>query len=350
MVALRPVAAAALLLAVSLLVSCSDYQLAVSKDAYAMSDTSSEYDVRGETSEDIVDDASGLVDVVEADSGEVSANASINLIFQYSNFGNDAGRCVFDVAFYELAEDDGLGDGGTAQTITMPETAGTCAFTMFDPDDAGSGGSMTVLGTLDAGAELHVTNDTFDITLARSEGADGSVRYRWDTCSHDAFPFAQTLSLIGTAVDGPILAFDLPDVIAVGPDVVQQVPATTDLEAGILPQLLSLPLEWQWGWSAAFPSTSAGAVDVFQMFVLRNQRSADDQLLESLACMPTADGSLTVPAADLAQLTPDPGDDSTYATAQLDTYFSGVAAEAPWGHTLRAQSLISMSGLLRLSP
>lgn len=330
----------------SLLAGCYDYRLGGVKDASGAGDTALEYDPTVDTA-DIPSggDTSGVVPIPS-----IASNASINVIFQYSSFGNSGGNCVFDVAFYTVANDDGMGDGGTAQTISMPADPGTCAYTRFDPDDTGSGGSMTVQGTLDAGPELHATNASFDITLTREESDDGSLRYHWNDCKREDFPFAQALSLSGEGVDGAIPAFDLPDVIAVGPDVIQHVPAMDDLELGILPQSLSEPLEWVWGWSAGFPSTAEGPVAFSEMFILRNARSSDNQLLESLACLPVADGSLTVSAADLAQLTPDPGDDSTYAAGQLDATFAGAEAEAPWGQTVRAQSLISMSGLLRLSP
>ncbi len=278
------------------------------------------------------------------------ADASVNLIFQYSNFGDDTGKCSFDVAFYTVEEDDGYGDGGTGQTITMPSDAGTCAFTELDPDDPGTGGSMTVQGTLDAGPELQATNADISLLLAREEADGGALTYHLDDCTRDTFPFGQTLSLSGIGVPGEIPAFNLRDVISVGPDIHQQVPAPDDLDNGVLPQSLSEPLEWDWEWGGPFPTTSEGEATVSEMFVLRNRRSSDDQIFEALSCMPTEDGALTVPPEELAQLTPDPGDDSTYASAQLDAYFAGAAADAPWGQVLRAQSLITLSGILRLSP
>lgn len=336
-----------LLLVVS---GCSDYSLTGMKAYSGLGDSGSEFDADtgGWTEYAETDDTAGA-SLVEAEETEVaSANASINVIFQYVSFGAETSGCSFDVAFYEPAEDDGFGSGGTAQTITMPEVAGICAFTRFDPDDTGSGGSMTVLGTLDAGAELRATNTDYDITLAREESADGSIRYRWSECSHDTFPFGQTLSLSGAGTGVAIEAFTLTDAIAVGPDIVQHVPATADLDLGILPQSLTTTLDWEWSWSTDFTSTSEGAVTMSEMFVVRNVRREGDRLLEALACMPATDGALTVTAADLSQLTADPGDDSTYACAQLDARFSGAEAEAPWGQTVRAQSLVSVSGLLRL--
>ncbi len=324
---------------------CADYALHQHKDTPAAGDTGDTFDPDGDSATDSGGDTSGEVPAMD-----IASNASIQVIFQYSNFGADAQPCTFDVAFYTVADDDGYGDGGTGQTITMPSTAGTCAFTSFDPDDAGSAGSMTVLGTLDAGDELRATNADHDITLAKESGEDGSVRYRWNGCTQAEFPFGQALSLSGDGAEGAIPAFDLADVIAVGPDVTQTAPAASDLDLGILPHSVSDPLDWQWTWSGGFPTTSEGDVAVSQMWVLRNQRRSDNALLEALACMPLTDGALTVPADDLSQLTPDPGDDSIYASAQLDTYFSGAEADAPWGQTVRAQSLISVSGILRLSP
>ncbi|GDX81304.1 hypothetical protein LBMAG42_31150 [Deltaproteobacteria bacterium] len=338
-------------LALLLMLGCSDYSLTGTKQYSGLGDSGAEFeaDTGGWTEYADADDTAG---VSLSEATEASANASINVIFQYVSFGAETSACSFDVAFYEPAEDDGYGSGGTAQTITMPEVAGTCAFTRFDPDDTGSGGSMTVLGTLDAGEELHATNADYDIALAREEAADGSIRYRWSGCTHDTFPFGQTLSLSGAGAGAGVAieAFSLTDAIAVGPDMLQSSPAAADLVLGILPQSVTTPLDWEWSWSADFPSTSEGPVAMSEMFVLRNVRREGDRLLESLACMPSADGALTVGAADLSQLTPDPGDDSTYASAQLDARFSGAEAEAPWGQTLRAQSLVSVSGLLRLSP
>lgn len=328
---------------------CQDYELTGLKEDADTLDTASSFEPDADA-EDTGPEGEGAGDGEVVEPAEEQANASINLIFQYSSFGNTAAGCVFDVAFYPVTEDDGYGSGGTAQTIDLPTEPGTCAFTRFDPDDTGTGGSMTVRGTDDAGAELHAYNGAYDIPLRRQESEDGTVRYRWEECTHSGFPFAQTLSLRGDGKAGGIAAFDLPEVIAVGPDVIQNHPSPEDLDRGVLPTSLAQPFDWQWAWSAGFPSTAEGPVAVTQMFVIRNARTADNQLLEALACKPTEDGGLTVDPSDLGQLTPDPGDDSTYGAAQLDTYFEGAAAEAPWGETLRAQSLISLSGLLRLSP
>lgn len=345
----RPAGVVAALAAALLGAGCQDYALSGLKEDADTLDTASSFDPAADAEETGPEgEGAGEGEVVEP--AEEEANASINLIFQYSSFGNTAAGCVFDVAFYPVTEDDGYGSGGSAKTIDMPADPGTCAFTRFDPDDTGTGGSMTVRGTADAGAELHAYNGSHDITLRRQESEDGTLRYRWEECAHSTFPFAQTLSLRGDGEPGGIEAFDLPEVIAVGPDIIQNHPAEADLDRGILPTSLAEPFDWEWEWSADFPTTSEGPVQVVQIFVIRNARSSDNQLLEALACMPTKDGELTVDPADLGQLTPDPGDDSTYGAAQLDTYFQGADADAPWGETLRAQSLISMSGLLRLSP
>ncbi|MDP2310059.1 MAG: hypothetical protein Q8P18_28845 [Pseudomonadota bacterium] len=328
---------------------CQDYQLYQLKDEPGAEDTAGTFAPLVDIEENgALDDTAGELALVVPSVG--AANASINVILQYSSFGNAAQGCSFDVAFYPLTGDDGYGSGGTAQTINMPADPGTCAFTLFDPDDTGTGGSMTVRGTVDAGAELHAYNESYDITLTRQESDDGSLRYRWEGCDRSVFPFAQALSLSGSGEEGGIDAFDLPDVIAVGPDVIQTYPTDSDLDLGVLPLSLAQPFDWQWDWSAAFPSTAEGPVTVAQMFMIRNARTSDNRMLEALACKPAEDGGLTVDPEDLGQLSPDPGDGSTYAGAQLDTYFYGATADAPWGQTLRAQSLISMSGLLRLSP
>lgn len=334
----------------ALLVGCQDYQLQGAKLDPGPEDTGGAFDpgldtASAETPE--VYDGEGELEIEEP-SGE-EAQASFHVVFQWGAFGRTVGRCQFEAAFYALEEDDGLGDEPSGQQMNMPEEAGTCAFTDYDPDEAGEPGDMSIRGTLDAGPSLRVYDEGWEIELTSSVDGDGNIRYNWTECERETFPFGRTLGISGPGVSGGIGAFDLDDLIVVGPDHVVLEPAEEDLDSEILPHSLSEPFVWSWDWATPLPVSPEGEVTPDLMFVLRNARRSDNALLESLACMPEEDGIVVVDPEDLAQLTPDPGDGSTYGSAQLDATFEGASVETPWGQTGRVRSMISMSGLLRLS-
>lgn len=288
----------------------------------------------------------GMVALPDPIPTEVEAEASINLRFEYGDFGERVSACSAEVAFYTISEDDGYGDGNTAGTITQPEDAGTCAFTALT-DTSGSGGSLSVRGSVDAGESLRMWGAA-RLDLPRQESGD-ALTYSTN-CSAETYPFGHTLSLSGNGVAGGIGTFTLHDVVAVTPDIRQTAPTDADLDAGILPQSVSEPMDWGWEWTGPFPTTADGPAETSQMFYIRNMRRDDNAIFEAIACMPDEDGWLTVPAEMMSLLTPDPGDDSLYASAQLDTYVYGVEGDAPWGETVRVQSKVVLSGLVRLTP
>jgi hypothetical protein len=105
---------------------------------------------------------------------------------------------------------------------------------------------------------------------------------------------------------------------------------------------------WEWALDGAAPETSEGGMTRSEMFVLRNTRRADNFVLEAIACLPAELGRVEVPVELLSQLTPDPGDDSTYAAGQADVYWKGGAVVTAWGSLAKVQTLVSLSGELRL--
>lgn len=78
------------------LAACRDYHLSEQKDRSSAEDTAGAFDpeVDSGADSDLGDTAVDLAAFVETD---LSANASINVILQYTSFGNDSQSCVFDV-------------------------------------------------------------------------------------------------------------------------------------------------------------------------------------------------------------------------------------------------------------
>lgn len=275
-------------------------------------------------------------------------NATFNAILQYTRFGAAVGRCDLEFAFYAPAEGDGLG-GGSGRVIEVPNTPGTCAFTAFDPDEPSVPGAINARGTRSAGAAVTLA-DHATVTLAATVGAEGGLTYLLDDCRHETFPFARTFDIFAPGESGGIPAFSLEAPVAVGPDLVRVLPTDESLVADILPTSLAAPLVLEWALAHTPPETADGALTRTEVFLLRNTRRSDNAVLQAIACIPETPGRVEVPAAYMGLLTPDPGDDSTYAMAQIDVYFEAVPVLTSWGTLATIQSQVSLSGELRLEP
>lgn len=275
-------------------------------------------------------------------------DASFNVAYQYGAFGGSQGRCQVEIAFFQPTTDDGSG-GSSGQSISMPSAPGECAFTSFDLDGTVADGSMNIRGTWTAGDSLTL-DDGATIPLPKVPHDDGTLTYALADCRHDTFPFARAFDVVAPGGDGGLPGFTLEAAVGVGPDLVRVLPDDAHLDQGILDQSVSEDMEWAWEYASDPPETAEGPMVSQEIFLLRNNRRSDNATLEAVACYPAATGELVVPVDMMSQLTPDPGDGSLYASAQVDVYWDGGDVQTQWGQLVKVRSLITLSGELRLAP
>lgn len=337
-----PAQALVALLGAALLGGCSEYGIVSPKDTPTPTPADTGYVPE-------VDSAAEDVPVDETPAAEVpleNIQASFNAILQYNRFGAEVGRCDLEIAFFVPEEGDGTG-GGEGRSMTMPTEPGTCAYTWFDPEEEVAAGAINLRGTLPAGDAVTLTDDA-PIALDAVADDHGNVTYLLEDCRRETFPFTRRFDASAPGVEGGIPAFTLPSAVGVGPDVTRVLPEDDALDREALPVPLDEPLVWEWALDGDAPETSEGGMTRSEMFVLRNNRRADNFVLEAIACLPAELGRVEVPVELLSQLTPDPGDDSTYAAGQVDVYWNGGAVVTAWGSLAKVQTLVSLSGELRL--
>jgi len=330
------------MLGAALLAGCSEYGIVSPKDTPTPppADTGYVPEVEYAAEEAPVDE------IPAAEAPLENIQASFNAILQYNRFGAEVGRCDLEIAFFVPEDGDGTG-GGEGRSITMPTEPGTCAYTWFDPEEEVAAGAINLRGTLPAGDAVTLT-DAAPIALDAAADAHGNVTYLYDDCRRETFPFTRHFDVSAAGVDGGIPAFALAGAVGVGPDVTRVLPEDDALDREVLPVPLDEPLVWEWALDGDAPETSEGEMTRSEMFVLRNTRRSDNFVLEAIACLPAELGRVEVPVELLSQLTPDPGDDSTYAAGQADVYWNGGAVVTAWGSLAKVQTLVSLSGELRL--
>ena len=260
--------------------------------------------------------------------------------------------CDLEVAFLEVEEDDGFGSGAGC-VIEVPAEPGECAITRFDRDQQQADGCTHVQGSLSAGEAVYLTGGDRTLELSREPGEEdaGNAVYRIPRCLEDGHPAGIALDLLvpGGAADDPVPGFALEGTLGVGPMVALVEPEPGGIDAESLAVPVSEELELAWEHLGEIPWLSGSGLSRETTVFIRNQEQ-DMFLFEALACRPDGEGTLTIPAAVLAELTvpPEAEPDLYYTSLQIDVHYRSDPITMPFGGISGVRSGVSLTGVVRL--
>ena len=307
---------------------------------------------------------------------DVPVDLVVDVAWQDNNWGLDQTRCQVQVAFHPLAVapdgDGGGGGGGSPQGgVTVPEAPGTCAVTVLEPppqpgesgepggepqgDDPVAPGDpdddWQVQGEVLGPDAIHITDGLRRLTLEGVDLDDGGVRYELAGCDGDAFPFAASFALdVAPSADPDgVHAFEMPDLIAVGPRLHIDAPLH-DPHAGFPTASAAEDLAVRWSFEGPDPRVDGAAVTPDVMIKLFAQDPSRAQPDRWLLCAPEEEGWFDVPAEALAELT-DGMDDPTAWHLSLDVHseVAGRPQETPWGELLEVRAHVSSGAPLQFA-
>lgn len=271
---------------------------------------------------------------------------SFNSWSQQRVWGPGEPCCDLEVAFLEVEEDDGYG-AGAGCVIEIPGEPGSCALTRFDRDQDQADGCMNVRGSLAAGEEVYLSSADRDYELVQEPVEEGGVVYRLPGCPAGGHPEGVALDLLvpGGGAHDPVPGFALEGNLGVGPGLELLEPAT-DGESLAVPTDEDLDLVWEH--TGEIPGLANAGLHRETVVFIRNQEP-DMFLFEALACLPDAEGQLTIPAAELSALTPPGGDaGDVHTSLQLDVTYTSEGIPMPFGSVAGARSGVSLTGVIRL--
>ncbi len=291
------------------------------------------------------------------DTASPTLHARVTMAFsvalQRGDWGDSVTRCQVEVAFLEEGQHDGLFDSDGGSEITLPSTPGSCAYTSF-ADVEPALGLWTVRGTRRAEDSiwLHGDDGALELTLGTDE--TGRYTYSLPDCDEHSFPFAQVLDLEVPGWSGPdgLTSFSAPEAFAVGPDMAITSMSHSPDERGWVVVPAGDDISLVWSYDDALPTVDGEAVAHTPYVMLRNMHPAVEDPIEALACLPSVTGTVTISAADLAQLTPtdDPESGDPFVAFQVDAWYEGPEFQTPWRSSSRVLSVVTEGGIVVLEP
>lgn len=321
---------------------------------------------------------------------ETPVDLKIDVAFQEHGYGENMTRCQVQVAFKPLREqaEEGSHDGGghgdgaddgpqqgdpgeerpAGTHVERPRTPGECVFSEVerptpggggqpggDPGEPGSGGDhdheggvddWQVSGQVIGPEQVFVDSGPERLSLVAVDTDQGGVRYELAGCDAASFPFSRTLGLDVPGSQDPdgVHAFEMEDLIAVGPRVVLDHPMRdADGRHPILDP--AQDLEVRWTMDGADPVVDGVAVEPKTLIQIQHQavdRQASDRWL---VCWPEEEGWFDVPAEALEPLL-EGREDPALWTTHIDVHTEGAGAEqpTPWGRALQVRAHVSAGG------
>jgi len=293
--------------------------------------------------------------IPESDPGEPDIEFSLDIALQRSSWGQAVGRCHLQAALRTLKprEDDMVPYGESHGTvIALPEEPLLCEHTALmdagDPVEVGSAeDNWAIEGEEIAADEIHLISDEQIIVLVATALETGSVRYEWDGCDQDGFPFGQVFDLHLPNAEGVLISgFTVDDAFAVGPDMIITNP-NPDGTRVVHPQDQDLSLSWRD--LDAIPVVRGEPATVDRTVWARNRAMNAPQPFEALGCLPS-DTGIVIEADDWMQMEGNPSEEDTRHVIglQVDTVVSSPPFEAPWGKPISVRSTVSDGGDLIL--
>ena len=303
---------------------------------------------------------------------DVPVDLVVDVAWQDNNWGADQTRCQVQVAFLPLvlAPDGGGGGEGAPQAgVAVPETPGTCVATTLEPPEqpgeAGEPGGnpddgdpiepgdadddWQVAGDVLGPDAIHLSDGLRRLTLEGVDLEDGGVRYELAECDAEAFPFAASFALdVAPSADPDgVHAFEMPDLVAVGPRLHLDAPLH-DAHTGFPTVSPGTDLPVRWSFEGPDPIVEGATVSpdvVIKLFAQDPSRAQPDRWL---LCLPEEEGWFDVPASAVAALT-DGMDDPTAWHLSLDVHseVAGRPQQTPWGELLQVQAHVSSGAPLQ---
>lgn len=232
--------------------------------------------------------------------------------------------------------------------LNLPDEPMTCAHTaIIDPPSpievGGDRDNWSIAGEGVAADRIVLSNDRRDIVLHAVELETGTVRYEWQDCTVEEFPFGEVFDLhLPDRVDAYVAGFTVESAFAVGPDfhIVEPRP-----EPGGVAHDQERDLFVAWDDVHAMPVVRGEPVEMNQVVWARNRRMDDHRPFEALGCL-AGENKLMIPAEDLYALEPNLIDrEPEYLLGlQVDTVVTSPAFQTPWGRTISVRSTVSDGG------
>ncbi len=287
--------------------------------------------------------------------GEPDIEFSLDIALQRAGWGQSLGRCHLQAAIRVLkpTEEDMVPFSESNGTvIALPDEPMTCEHTPIEAagepvEVGGPKDNWAIAGEQIAADEFHLISDTQTIVLVATELETGAVRYEWDGCDQDLFPFGQVFDLhLPDAEDVLISGFSVDSAFAIGPDV--RIDSPIPEERSVV-HVQDQDLDFAWNDLHDFPMVRGESVTVDRTVWARNRRVDEEQPFEALGCRPSELG-MTIHAEDWLKMEGNHSeeDKTRIVGLQVDTVVLSPSFEAPWGKPISIRSTVSDGGDLIL--
>lgn len=304
-----------------------------------------------------------------------NVSMSLDVALQRMSWGENVSRCQIQIAFHKLAEgegpanDPGEHESGGDNIIDIPEDPGTCIYSPLNlegenapPTEEGNHDDGTdpnddnwqEAGDLSAAPEIYLHSAERTITLHQQPLEDGRVRYEWDGCDPDTFPFGEVFDVEVPNHDGDdsLPGFYVVEAFGVGPDMLLAEPIPNDAFRLNVRNDEDIWAAWTHDGDAPLVRGQPMERDV-KLFIRNYQWTSEGGTpeFEALACDPPGDWS-EVRTEDLQLLVPNVTDVAPespyYAAFQVDAHYDSPQVELPWGQTLKVRSTVTEGGTMHL--
>jgi hypothetical protein len=283
--------------------------------------------------------------------GEPDIEFSLDIALQRASWGQTLGRCHLQAAVRVLQprEDEMVPYGESVGTvIALPDEPMKCAYTQLELTDTpievgGVEDNWAIAGEQIAADEIHLISDENFLVLSATELETGSVRYEWDDCDEETFPFGEVFDLHLPDSDGAMISgFTVESAFVVGSNIRLLAPIPDGHQVH---HLNSHDLDFEWADLHDIPLIRGQVPEVERTVWARNRRVDQHQPFEALGCMPGESG-MTIPADDWTQLQSNSSqDDASHVVGlQVDTVVKSPPFEAPWGKPISVRSTVSDGG------
>ena len=292
----------------------------------------------------------------DADPGSPDIDLSIDVALQRASWGTRVGRCHIQAAIrlYEPHDEAMRPYGESNGTVLgLPDRPMTCIHTdIAEPpgpvEIGGDRDNWAIAGEGVAAERIVLSSEQRDIVLHAIELDTGAIRYQWEDCALEEFPFGEVFDLhLPDRAEAFIAGFTVESAFAVGPDFrivePQSDPMGIEHDQGE-------DLVIAWDHAEPMPRVRDLEVDIEQIVWARNRTVSDHQPFEALGCLAEG-GALTIRTEDLQTLRPNPSDDELeyLLGLQIDTVVTSPAFQTPWGRTISVRSTVSDGGDLMLT-